>query len=113
MKNQSLKIKDLQEGFGAIKEIKIDQYFITNFFKQHVVFNEFIAKLPRFLVNPIIKWSIYLDKYEEHFREIYISSGNQVRNNCDLTIEHMLSIKNTSNVISNWLKTTSNNKGYT
>ena len=45
----------------AFKEIKIDQYFITNFFKQHVVFNEFIAKLPRFLVNPIIKWSIYLE----------------------------------------------------
>ena len=45
----------------AIKEIKINQYFITNFLKQHVVFNDFIAKLPRFLVNPIIKWSIYLE----------------------------------------------------
>lgn len=57
--------------------------------------------------------SSYLDKYEDHFREIYISAANQVRHNCDLSIEHVLSIKNTTNVISNWLKTTSNNKGYT
>lgn len=48
--------------------------------------------------------SSYLNKYEDHFRDIYISAANQVRNNCDLTIEHVLLVNNTSNVISNWLK---------
>jgi uridine kinase len=46
----------------------------------------------------------YLNKYDDHLREIYISAANQVRNNCDLIIEHVLSIKNTSDIISNWLK---------
>ena len=52
--------------------------------------------------------SSYLDKYEDHFREIYISAANQVRNNSDLTIQEIVSIKDTTNYISNWLKNMEN-----
>jgi uridine kinase len=48
--------------------------------------------------------SNYLDKYEDHFRDIYISAANQVRNNSDLIVKEVVSIKNTCNLISNWLK---------
>jgi uridine kinase len=34
--------------------------------------------------DSICSISNYLDKYEDHFREIYISAVNQVRNNSDL-----------------------------
>ena len=48
-------------GAASKIEIPISQYFITNFFKQHVVFNETVAKMPRFLIDPIIKYSMYLE----------------------------------------------------
>lgn len=55
--------------------------------------------------NSLQSISNFLDKYEDHFREIYISTGNQVRNNCDLAIQEVKSIKNMSNYISHWLTT--------
>lgn len=48
--------------------------------------------------------SSYLNKYEDHFKEIYISTANQVRNNSDLIVKEVFSIKKTSNLIINWLK---------
>ncbi|NMP31349.1 AAA family ATPase [Thalassotalea sp. M1531] len=48
--------------------------------------------------------SNYLDKYEDHYRDIYISAVNQVRNNADLILNEVASIKDTTNHISNWLK---------
>jgi uridine kinase len=50
----------------------------------------------------------YLDKYEDHFREIYISGVNRVRNNSDLIFKEVVSIKDTTNYISNWLKSQAN-----
>jgi uridine kinase len=46
----------------------------------------------------------YLDKYDDHLREIYIYAANKVRNNCDLNIKQVTSIKITSNIINSWLK---------
>jgi len=52
--------------------------------------------------------SNYLDKYEDHFREIYISAVRQVKNNSDLVFHEVVSIKDTTNYISNWLKSNAN-----
>jgi len=52
--------------------------------------------------------SNYLDKYEDHFREIYISAANQVRNNSDLIFQEVVSIKEATNYTSNWLKSNAN-----
>jgi uridine kinase len=54
--------------------------------------------------NSINSISKYLDKYEDHFRDIYISAANQVRSNADLIFKEIVSIKATTNYISNWLK---------
>jgi uridine kinase len=48
--------------------------------------------------------SHYLDKYEDHFREVYISAVHQVRNNADLIFKELVSIKESTNYISNWLE---------
>lgn len=48
--------------------------------------------------------SSYLDKFEDHLRDIYITAANQVKSNADLIIENELSIKHTFNVITLWLK---------
>jgi uridine kinase len=52
--------------------------------------------------------SSYLEKYEDHFREIYISAANQVRNNSDLIVQEVLTIKSTCDLVGNWLKNNTN-----
>ena len=51
------------EVMGAATEINvpISQYFITNFVKEHIVFNKIIAKLPKFLVHPIVRYALYFE----------------------------------------------------
>jgi len=46
----------------------------------------------------------FVHKYEEYFRDIYISCVKQVKSNCDLIIDEVASIEETTNVISHWLK---------
>jgi uridine kinase len=58
--------------------------------------------------DSICSISNYLDKYEDHFREIYISAVKQVRNNSDLIFDEVVSIKDTTNYIGNWLKSNAN-----
>jgi len=48
--------------------------------------------------------SRFLDKYEDHLRESYIATVNQVRRNSDLIVNEVLSAKATTNMISEWLK---------
>ncbi len=50
--------------FGAVKKkenIAFSNYFITNFLKRHIVFNRIVAKLPRFLVDPIVRYLLYFE----------------------------------------------------
>jgi len=56
--------------------------------------------------DAIYSISNYLDKYEDHFRDIYKESVRQVRNNCDLMINEKTSLIDTTEVIANWLKAT-------
>ncbi len=51
------------EVMGAVQEINvpINQYFVTNFVKKHIVFNRIMAKLPRFLVYPIVRYALYFE----------------------------------------------------
>jgi len=72
---RQLKIRDLNPQasskqkrikiMGAASEKKLDlsfsQYFISNFLKQHIVFNKVVAKLPRFLVDPIVRYLLYFE----------------------------------------------------
>ena len=46
---------------GEKIDISFSNYFITNFLRQHVVFNRLVAKLPRFLVEPIIRYALYFE----------------------------------------------------
>ena len=51
----------------------------------------------------------FLDKYHDHFRDIYIKTAIKVSRNCDLIIRGNVSIKDTNNTIINWLKNQSSN----
>ena len=42
-------------------DVSSDQYFITNFLKQHIIFNKKISELPRFLVEPFVRWVLYFE----------------------------------------------------
>lgn len=58
--------------------------------------------------DSICSTSNYLDKYEDHFREIYISAVKQVRNKSDLIFNEVVSIKDTTDYIANCLKNNAN-----
>lgn len=45
----------------------------------------------------------YLSMYDDHFRQIYIESTTQVREDSDLYIQQVTSIDLTTKIISNWL----------
>ena len=46
---------------GEKEDLSITQYFITNFLKQHVVFNKFLARVPRFILYPIVRYLLYFE----------------------------------------------------
>ena len=46
----------------------------------------------------------FLDRYEEYFRDIYLSTVKQVSRNSDLTLNDLLSIEDSTSVISHWLR---------
>ena len=50
----------------------------------------------------------YLGNYEDHFRDIYIETVNQVRKNCDLIISEVCPVSVTADIVSNWLKNKAN-----
>ena len=57
MKQKSVAIM----GAGNESNLSFSNYFITNFIRDHVIFNKKIAKLPRFIVYPLVKYSLYLE----------------------------------------------------
>ncbi|WP_426357875.1 AAA family ATPase [Pseudocolwellia sp. HL-MZ19] len=59
-------------------------------------------------IDPVNSVSNFLDKYDDHMRDVYISTVNQVRVNCDLIINKTASIKQTVDVISKWLQKQTN-----
>lgn len=50
----------------------------------------------------------YLGNYEDHFRDIYIETVNQVRKNCDLIIQEICPVSVTTDIVSKWLKSKTN-----
>lgn len=55
-------------------------------------------------LNSLNSISRYLSMYDDHFREIYIESTNQVREDSDLILQQVTSIDLTTKIISNWLR---------
>jgi len=48
-------------GTGEKEDATFSQYFITDFLKQHVVFNKTLTKLPRFILYPIVRYMLYFE----------------------------------------------------
>lgn len=45
----------------------------------------------------------YLKKYQDHLRDVYITTANQIRSNADLIIQDVVSAQKTTDYICNWL----------
>ena len=46
---------------GEKLDISFSNHFVTNFVKEHIVFNKTIAKLPRWLVYPVVRYALYFE----------------------------------------------------
>jgi len=55
--------------------------------------------------NTLDSISGFVNKYEEYLRDIYKCCVTQVKSNCDLIIDEVSSIEETSNMICDWLNT--------
>ena len=52
---------EIMGGSGVADGFKFSQYFITNFLSQYVIFNKTIARLPRWLVDPAVRYMLYFE----------------------------------------------------
>ena len=48
-------------GAGTESKVSFNNYFVTNWLRENVIFNKTIAKLPRWIVNPLVKYSLYFE----------------------------------------------------
>ena len=48
-------------GAGTENKVSFNNYFVTNWLREKVIFNKTIAKLPRWFVNPLVKYSLYFE----------------------------------------------------
>ena len=48
-------------GAGTESNVSFNNYFVTNWLRENVIFNKTIAKLPRWIVNPLVKYSLYFE----------------------------------------------------
>ena len=60
MRAKQKQVKVMGAG-GEKKDLTFSQYFITNFLKQHIIFNKTILKLPRFIIEPIVRYVVYAE----------------------------------------------------
>jgi len=67
------------------------------------VINRYIQQSERDLTTRITD---YLTMYDDHFRAIYRNVNNQVKEDCDLVIDDVATIEQTSALISNWMAQT-------
>ncbi|BBN80521.1 hypothetical protein PA25_05060 [Pseudoalteromonas sp. A25] len=67
---------------------------LSRVIKRHIAHNH---------ANAATSINKYLAQYDSHYREIYISVVNQVRQNADLVVKDVTSIADTTQFISGWL----------
>jgi hypothetical protein len=50
-----------QKKYKVFGIFSYNNYFVTNFLRKYIVFNKMVARLPRFIVNPIVKYALYFE----------------------------------------------------
>ena len=54
---------EVRGGSGVTDGLTFSQYFITNFLSKHIIFNKTVAKLPRWLIDPIVRYMLYFEYF--------------------------------------------------
>jgi len=91
---------------GASGELSVDinQNFITNPIKNYIVFNKFFARLPRFLLYPVVKYALYIEyliqkkffKNKYNLQSIATHTNKKVNSKIRIIKEEMDAIKTSS-----------------
>ena len=77
-------------GSGETEDSGFSQYFITNFLYKHVIFNKIVAKLPRFLVYPLVRYMIY---FEFLFQKYLVKDSHNLHKNINNKTNSKIRIK--------------------
>ena len=59
VRSKEKKINVMGAATAKVEKTSISHYLITNFLRQHIVFNQKLSYLPRFLIEPFVKWAAY------------------------------------------------------
>jgi len=75
------------------KGISISNYFITNFLRKNIIFNRKISKIPRFLVDPIVRYMLYFEFLiqKNFFKDknlLHSVSATNKKMNADIRLKH-------------------------
>jgi len=81
---------------GAAKKkenVSFNNYFITNFLKRYIVFNRMVVKLPRFLVDLIVRYLLYFEfliqkNFLKDKHQLYAVSGTSKKMNSKIRIKY-------------------------
>ena len=85
-----IKKVEIMGGSGETEDFGFSQYFITNFLYKHVIFNKTVAKLPRFLVYPLVRYMIY---FEFLFQKYLVKDSHNLHKNTNNKANSKIRIK--------------------
>jgi hypothetical protein len=69
--------------------VSFDKYFITNFLKKYIVFNNFFSHFPRIIIYPLIRYLLYLEYLIQKF---LLKDVNNIHNKINSKINRSLRI---------------------
>ena len=75
---------------GERVNISFSQYLITNFLKQHVIFSKVLAKIPRFILYPIVRYLLY---FEFLFQKYLLKDSHNLHRITNAKVNSKLRIK--------------------
>ena len=67
-----------QKKYKILGIFSYNNYFITIFLRKHIVLNKIVARLPRIIVDPIVKYMIY---FEFLIQKLFLKDSNNLHIN--------------------------------
>jgi len=79
-----------QKKYKILGIFPYNNYFITLFLRKHIVFNKIVARLPRIIVDPIVKYMIY---FEFLIQKLFLKDSNNLHINSNSKYNSKIRIK--------------------
>jgi len=69
--------------------VAFDAYFITNFLKKHIIFNNFVSAIPKIIIYPLIRYLLY---FELLIQKLVLKDENNIHNKINIKTDKSVRI---------------------